>query len=466
MPLLFGLASFGCVAEPADFDDTEDTASRTDGIIIGTNDLVSVAQDGSNVPARYRGLLDGFGRAVYNGALCTATHVGNGIVVSAGHCFGAPASRVNNQSCAGGYVEWGRRGGSNGTRTDCQQILAMQTGGGLDYAIYRVSPVPPVSIGVQLSPPASVGQRATIFSHPGGRPLEWSQTCSVTSTSGTELRYQCDTQGGSSGASVLNDDTLQVMGLHWGGGGDANAATHLSSTPLAELLGSNPSGTVSIPVRHSGKCLDVAGAGTADRTNIQQWDCNGTKAQAFSLRSAGAGVFEIVNSGSGKCVDVDGASTANGANVQLYTCNGTNAQRFRIEGVGGGYSRIVNVNSNRCLDVADWSQSAGGNVIQWDCLGGENQQWRVSACSGITLYQNTSYGGTGVTLPPGDYNLAALTPRGAKNDDASSLRVPSGCSVTLYEHDNFGGASLGRTSDDATLVDDGWNDRMSSIRVR
>ena len=32
----------------------------------------------------------------------------------------------------------------------------------------------------------------------------------------------------------------------------------------------------------------------------------------------------------GKCVDVAGANTANGTAVQLWTCNGTNAQNWTV----------------------------------------------------------------------------------------------------------------------------------------
>ena len=35
--------------------------------------------------------------------------------------------------------------------------------------------------------------------------------------------------------------------------------------------------------RHSGRCLDVPGASTANGVQLQQWDCNGTGAQAFRL---------------------------------------------------------------------------------------------------------------------------------------------------------------------------------------
>jgi hypothetical protein len=62
----------------------------------------------------------------------------------------------------------------------------------------------------------------------------------VSSTNSTELSYQCDTLPGSSGASVLRDDTLAVVGIHWGGGGSANSATKLTSTPLAEFIGGGP----------------------------------------------------------------------------------------------------------------------------------------------------------------------------------------------------------------------------------
>ncbi len=469
---LVGACAFLAAACSGEGYEYGEYSSVEDGIIIGTNDLIPVRLDGSNVPSRYRGLLDGFGRAYYNGALCSATHVGNGLVVSAGHCFGAGAGRVNNLSCSGGYVEWGRREGFRGTRTDCQEILAMQDGNGVDYAIYRVSPVPPVTIPVQLNPDHRLGMPLTIFSHPGGRPLEWSQTCSVYSEGSTEIRYQCDTQGGSSGASVLRDDTLQIVALHWGGGGSSNIATKLSSTPLAEYMGGNPGGGNGgdIVVLHSGKCLDVAAGGTANGTNIQQWHCNGTGAQMFRFESLGNNTFRIVNPQSNKCVDISGSSTQVGANVQLWNCNGSAAQSFRLQDVGGGFARIINTNSNLCFDVSGGSANDGANVHQWNCHDGTNQHWGISdaamGCSGVTLYQHTNYGGYAVTLPPGDYTLGALLSRGVLNDDVSSLRVPAGCSTTLYEHDNFGGATLVRSSDDSDLRNAGWNDHLSSVRVR
>jgi hypothetical protein len=353
--------------------DEEDLASAQDGVIIGSNDLISVARDGGNVPARYRSTLDGFGRLLVGGAACTATHVGNGVVITAGHCFSAPSSRVNNQPCPNTTVQWGYRGGSITSTSTCTSVLAMQTGGGLDYAIFKVSPVPAVTIGVALDTPPTNGQGLTIFSHPGARPLEWSQTCSVRSTDATELTYQCDTQGGSSGASVLRDDTLQVVGIHWGGGGDANAATKLVNTPLKELLGGGPQPgpTSRFVSAASGKCLDVNASGTADGTQIQIYGCNGTGAQSFEVRDAGGGKVNLVNSSSGKCVDINGSGSADGTKVQLWGCNGTGAQSFELRSNGA----IVNSASGKCLDVAGNGTADYTVVHLWTCHGGANQQW-------------------------------------------------------------------------------------------
>lgn len=44
---------------------------------------------------------------------------------------------------------------------------------------------------------------------------------------------------------------------------------------------------VNIKIPHSGKCLDVAAAGTHNGAIIQQWDCNGTKAQEFTISNVG-----------------------------------------------------------------------------------------------------------------------------------------------------------------------------------
>jgi chitosanase len=118
-----------------------------------------------------------------------------------------------------------------------------------------------------------------------------------------------------------------------------------------------------------GKCVNVAGAATANGTAVQLYDCNGSAAQQWSL-SGGA----LVSAGSGKCMDVTSASTANGAKIQLYDCNGTAAQKWTFSG-----GELINSGSGKCLDVTDKSTANGARLQIWTCAGTSNQIWSMSA---------------------------------------------------------------------------------------
>lgn len=83
----------------------------------------------------------------------------------------------------------------------------------------------------------------------------------------------------------------------------------------------------------------------------------------------------------------------------------------------------------------------------------------------VTLYQNCNYGGWSANFGPGIYNIADLEAAGGLNDDASSLKVPPGLKITIYEDNHQGGASKTFTSDDDCLIDDDFNDEVSSFVV-
>jgi hypothetical protein len=51
------------------------------------------------------------------------------------------------------------------------------------------------------------------------------------------------------------------------------------------------------------------------------------------------------------------------------------------------------------------------------------------------------------------------------NDEISSIRTFGRAEVTIYQSDDFGGRSTRFTSDVYNLQQQGWNDRLSSIRV-
>ncbi|MFJ3096717.1 ricin-type beta-trefoil lectin domain protein [Streptomyces hydrogenans] len=120
----------------------------------------------------------------------------------------------------------------------------------------------------------------------------------------------------------------------------------------------------------AGKCLDVAGAATADGTAVQLHGCNGTAAQRWTLAADGS-VRAL-----GKCLDVAGGAVADGTKVQLYTCNGTGAQRWRYDPVTHD---VVNAAADRCLDVTGNSSADGTRAQIWTCTGGANQKWTHQA---------------------------------------------------------------------------------------
>jgi len=232
--IVLTLSATACVAIEQNEGTSDDALGRvSDGQIIGNNDLVVVVNDGANIPSKYKPLLDAFGRMSVG---CTATHVGNGIVLTAGHCFNLGA-KVTNKACSG-TVAWGRRADKTAYLTSsCTTILAGEVSGGRDWAIFKVSPVPPVAVEVDLAR-APAGTPLTIFGHPQGRPLEWSTTCSLISAgSGGRFNHTCDTEPGNSGSTILDDTTLKVVGIHDGAIGNQNYGTYISSTPFASLVG-------------------------------------------------------------------------------------------------------------------------------------------------------------------------------------------------------------------------------------
>lgn len=83
----------------------------------------------------------------------------------------------------------------------------------------------------------------------------------------------------------------------------------------------------------------------------------------------------------------------------------------------------------------------------------------------VKVYKHCSYKGYAVNLPVGRYKLSDLKALGIKNDDLSSLQVTSGYGVRLYEHDNFKGKSIGILKSDQCLVNNNFNDKISSIVV-
>ncbi|GAB3134886.1 ricin-type beta-trefoil lectin domain protein [Amycolatopsis stemonae] len=118
-----------------------------------------------------------------------------------------------------------------------------------------------------------------------------------------------------------------------------------------------------------GKCMDVAGANSANGTAVQLYDCNGSGAQQWTVGTDGT-IRAL-----GKCLDVTGQSTADGAQLQLWDCGGTANQRWAATAA----KDIVGSGSNKCVDATGNSSANGTRLQIWTCTGAANQKWNVPA---------------------------------------------------------------------------------------
>ncbi|WP_432949047.1 RICIN domain-containing protein [Kribbella sp. CA-253562] len=95
-------------------------------------------------------------------------------------------------------------------------------------------------------------------------------------------------------------------------------------------------GYVRINARNAAsQVLDVTNVSTADSALIQLWAYGNGNNQQWRPVEEADGAYHLVNRHSGKCLDVPSASTADSVQLQQYTCNGSAAQSFRISPVDG-----------------------------------------------------------------------------------------------------------------------------------
>lgn len=204
--------------------------------IIGTDDLVEVTPTVDNVPAPFAGIVDAI--AITIG--CTATHIGDGILLTAGHCLAFDRfPRQEHQPCADIEVEFGRRQGHTPRVTRCLEIVAAEFSDARDFAYLRIADPPIAVVPVRSSTTTSEAAALSVLSHPYGRPLSWSGFCAPMPDQGpederlTRLRHDCDTLNGSSGAAILDATTGEVVAVHGGaasGNLPWNYATRIEAT--------------------------------------------------------------------------------------------------------------------------------------------------------------------------------------------------------------------------------------------
>ncbi|MEV6900849.1 family 16 glycosylhydrolase [Amycolatopsis sp. NPDC051372] len=175
---------------------------------------------------------------------------------------------------------------------------------------------------------------------------------------------------------VYDHNFFIIMNLAVGGywPGDPNGSTQFPQQLVVDYVHvttstgggtTPPSGSTGRITGIGGKCVDVAGANSANGTPIQITDCNGNAAQNWTVGSDGT--LRAL----GKCMDVTSAGTSDGTPVQLYDCNGSGAQQWVVTSAHD----IVNPAANKCLDATGNSSANGTRLQIWTCTGAANQKW-------------------------------------------------------------------------------------------
>jgi|GEM_PF-1231920 len=89
----------------------------------------------------------------------------------------------------------------------------------------------------------------------------------------------------------------------------------------------------------------------------------------------------------------------------------------------------------------------------------------ASVSEQITVFTDCGFAGRSARLPVGDYNLAQLKKFNLGNNDISSVKVPNGMSVTVYENDFLRGDSASAASDVKCIDTGSFANRITSLSV-
>ncbi|MFI9816410.1 ricin-type beta-trefoil lectin domain protein [Saccharothrix variisporea] len=190
--------------------------------------------------------------------------------------------------------------------------------------------------------------------------------------------YRIDSTANSTVQNVAwrNPDGSKALIAHNGGGsaqsvrvnwGNQSFTYTLPARTTATFTWSGTAASGGAITGLAGKCVDVAGAGTANGTAVQLYTCNGTAAQSWTRGSDGT--LRAL----GKCLDIAGPSSADGTVTHLWDCHTGSSQKWAQDSSG----RLVNQYSGKCLDVTDNNSADGTRLQIWTCTTGANQKWTL-----------------------------------------------------------------------------------------
>lgn len=292
-----------------------DSASSKLDVIIGADEQAVVLENEAGEVGTYHNLFDAIGRLSGD---CTVFHVGRGVAVTAAHCVQVTAA-PGPQPCQALSIAWGYRYQHDAyLQSRCLEILAYKLEDGMDFALLRVDPAPPVALPVAVNDPEE-GVDLTVFGHPHGEPLHWSGVCKAHWNKEARgfLEHQCDTKAGNSGSPVFDHGRREVVGVHKGGEGSWNWATAFSHIPWTTYLNESAQPNQDGVLRHEGTGSFGPFANNEKRL-LAAFPTRGGRSVSFQIRfdtEEGYDVLRVVD-GTGKTQNFSGQGVADLQQVQ------------------------------------------------------------------------------------------------------------------------------------------------------
>lgn len=222
----------GCAAPIAE-DVEADAYQPPRAIVLGVDDSVEVQTDGANLPRELAAQMGAVGRAT--GLACTGTHIGDRLVLTAGHCVIADS----HEHCAATAFEWRVGGDRPPVVGRCVRLRYLAFSAQGDLALVEVDRAPAVAARVDACRAVAPGDEVSLLGHPEGGPLRWTGYCPLVADTSEHVMqsigHHCDTKDGSSGSPLFHRASGAVVGVHLGlGGADFNRA--LALAPYAHEL--------------------------------------------------------------------------------------------------------------------------------------------------------------------------------------------------------------------------------------
>ena len=211
-----------------------------------------------------------------------------------------------------------------------------------------------------------------------------------------------------------------------------------------------------------GACLELSIV-----TGAQSYIDDGIKASEFMMnyRNYNGGVFFLNEKGQGDGGLFKGIFAKWFTEfVRVGNLTPEQKQRYLKEiNYTADYAWANSVNKSSFLVNYDWSALPTGTIDLSTHTSGVHLFESAASLNKVHVYQNINYSGFYSQLTLGTYTLAQLQARGVVDNDITSFTIPVGYTVTVYENDNFGGASKVFTANTGWLAD--WNDRISSVKI-